>query len=352
MRASSPSRRVRLWPASRGCRALAALRRDPSRCLVVGHDGVAAFQDSQRAELRDLGGELVERGAAARQADCGWPARATGVGRFQAAAVSARRGRMSKRCSRASRARRARSRRVEDGAEALAHAVFLLVDALQAAAHAAVQQAQGARSMPCWRRRRLQHGEAVAHGPARSWRGPRRCGRAARRACGPPVSAAAEGVGARRSATKSAMVTSVSCPTAETTGTEQAAMARATASVVERPQVFQRAAAAAPQSPGPPRRAAEVLDAAAHFLHRAFALHQRGKEADVQAGESGGERIWIISAMTAPRGDVTMPIRRGKRGRGRLRSASKSPSANSFFLSCSKASCSAPRPCGSSISTS
>ena len=43
-------------------------------------------------------------------------------------------------------------------------------------------------------------------------------------------SAAAEGVGARRSATKSAMVTSVSWPTAETTGTGQAAMARATAS--------------------------------------------------------------------------------------------------------------------------
>ena len=43
-------------------------------------------------------------------------------------------------------------------------------------------------------------------------------------------SAAADGVGARRSATKSAMVTSVSCPMAEMTGTEQAAMARATAS--------------------------------------------------------------------------------------------------------------------------
>src|ERR1039458_9841370 len=44
------------------------------------------------------------------------------------------------------------------------------------------------------------------------------------------ISAAAEGVGARRSATKSAMVISVSWPTAEITGTEQAAMARATAS--------------------------------------------------------------------------------------------------------------------------
>ena len=56
----------------------------------------------------------------------------------------------------------------------------------------------------------------------------------------------------------------------------------------------------------------------------------------------------IMSAIAAPRGEVTMPMRRGKRGSGRLRSAANSPSAASFFLSCSKASCSAPRPCGSS----
>ena len=43
-------------------------------------------------------------------------------------------------------------------------------------------------------------------------------------------SAAADGVGARRSATKSAMVKSVSWPTAETTGISEAAMARASVS--------------------------------------------------------------------------------------------------------------------------
>ncbi len=64
------------------------------------------------------------------------------------------------------------------------------------------------------------------------------------------------------------------------------------------------------------------------------------------------ERMWTMSAMAAPRGEVTMPMRRGKRGSGRLRSAANSPSAASFFLSCSKASCSAPTPCGSSTSTS
>ena len=44
------------------------------------------------------------------------------------------------------------------------------------------------------------------------------------------ISAAAEGVGARRSATMSAMLKSTSCPTAATTGSSLAAMARATIS--------------------------------------------------------------------------------------------------------------------------
>ena len=39
-----------------------------------------------------------------------------------------------------------------------------------------------------------------------------------------------------------------------------------------------------------------------------------------------------------------MPMRRGSAGSGRLRAASNSPSAASRFFSCSKASCSAPRP--------
>ena len=58
------------------------------------------------------------------------------------------------------------------------------------------------------------------------------------------ISAAADGVGARRSATKSAIVTSTSWPTAEMTGTGQAAMARASDLLVERPQIFDRSAAA------------------------------------------------------------------------------------------------------------
>ena len=44
-----------------------------------------------------------------------------------------------------------------------------------------------------------------------------------------------------------------------------------------------------------------------------------------------------------------MPILRGSAGSGRLRAGSNSPSACSFFFSCSNASCSAPRPCGSQV---
>ena len=47
---------------------------------------------------------------------------------------------------------------------------------------------------------------------------------------GTTSSAAAEGVGARKSATKSAMVKSISCPTADTTGRVDLEMARATIS--------------------------------------------------------------------------------------------------------------------------
>ncbi len=49
-------------------------------------------------------------------------------------------------------------------------------------------------------------------------------------AVGAAFSAAALGVGSRRSATKSAIVKSISCPTPDITGMEQAAMARATTS--------------------------------------------------------------------------------------------------------------------------
>ena len=51
-----------------------------------------------------------------------------------------------------------------------------------------------------------------------------------------------------------------------------------------------------------------------------------------------------MSRSAAPVGDVTMPMTRGKSGSGRFLPASKSPSASSFLLSCSKASWSAAEP--------
>ena len=58
------------------------------------------------------------------------------------------------------------------------------------------------------------------------------------------ISAAADGVGARRSATKSAMVTSVSWPTAEITGTGDARNRARDDFLVERPEILDRSAAA------------------------------------------------------------------------------------------------------------
>ena len=58
----------------------------------------------------------------------------------------------------------------------------------------------------------------------------------------------------------------------------------------------------------------------------------------------------MMSFSAAPSSDVTTPILRGSAGIGRFRAGSNSPSACSFFFSCSNASCSAPRPCGSRCS--
>ena len=63
-------------------------------------------------------------------------------------------------------------------------------------------------------------------------------------AAGATSSAASLGVSARTSAARSESVTSISWPTAEMTGIREAAIARTTGFLVERPKVFQAAAAA------------------------------------------------------------------------------------------------------------
>ena len=90
------------------------------------------------------------------------------------------------------------------------------------------------------------------------------------------ISAAADGVGARRSATKSAMVTSVSWPTAEITGTGAAGDRPRHDLLVERPQIFDRSAAAADDHDVDARRRGAICRSAARDVERrALALHAR-----------------------------------------------------------------------------
>jgi len=58
----------------------------------------------------------------------------------------------------------------------------------------------------------------------------------------------------------------------------------------------------------------------------------------------------MMSRTAAPLGLVTTPTLRGRKGSGCFRSSSKRPSFRSFSFSCSKASCRAPFPLGSSFS--
>ena len=127
-----------------------------------------------------------------------------------------------------------------------------------------------------------------------SARPPRRCRSAssARRSAstGTASSAAADGVGARRSATKSAMVKSVSWPTAEITGTRQATMARATGSSLK----------AQRSSSEPPPRATMMTSTSGDRgqaaqrrrdrQRRALALHRRGREQDRHRKRAGARR--------------------------------------------------------------
>ena len=162
-------------------------------------------------------------------------------------------------------------------------------------------------------------------------------------------SAAADGVGALRSATKSAIVTSVSCPTAEITGIFDAAIARATASSLN----------AQRSSSEPPPRATTITSRSPRRLSvpSASAISLAAVSPWTRTGHT---RTWRPakrrvttcrkSRTAAPVGEVTSPTRRGSVGSARFLAGSKSPSAARRAFSCSKASWSAPRPFGSSTS--
>ena len=73
---------------------------------------------------------------------------------------------------------------------------------------------------------------------------------------------------------------------------------------VEGPEIFQGAAAAGDNHHVRPLGAAEIFDAAADFFHRALALHQSREEADVQTGEAALQNLdHIRDGGAARRGD-------------------------------------------------
>ena len=195
----------------------------------VPADGVAAAEHrsglrptaappSCRAAPREGGRRAADR---PRQPRLGRPRRVRIAAMRRAGACASRRARRRP-CSRASAAGQGCARRVATSARAGRR-----------------RRARGSRRRRARGKRRFAVGDRVhaqrgavrprAATPRRRVTRVNRC-RDELAACATTSSAAADGVGARRSATKSAIVKSVSWPTAETTGTRTAAMARATAS--------------------------------------------------------------------------------------------------------------------------
>ncbi len=105
------------------------------------------------------------------------------------------------------------------------------------------------------------------------------------------ISAAADGVGARRSATKSAIVTSVSWPTAEIVGTGQPAIARATTSSLK----AQRSSIEPPPRPtmttSTPLHLGDRPEPARDVERRAVALHARRPNHDVRVGVAAAQHL-------------------------------------------------------------
>ena len=167
-------------------------------------------------------------------------------------------------------------------------------------------------------------------------------------------SAAALGVGARKSATKSQIVKSISCPIAETTGTLTSTITRATISSLNSHK----------SSMLPPPRATTIRSTGNQFSlgvassRTATAISAAAPLPCTRTGliricSQGARRrkTFSRSRMAAPLGEVTIPIRRGNLGSARLRAGSKSPSASSLRLSASNFACNNPNPRGCKICT-
>ena len=201
--------------------------------------------------------------------------------------------------------------------------------------------------------RSLRSATSRAAAPAMRWPCSVSCAASSART-GTAISAAAVGVGARRSAAWSISVVSVSWPTAAISGMALAAAARTTISSLKAHRssrlpppraTIRRSGRGTGPSGGralKPRIAAAIWPAACSpWTSTGQSSTWRGKRS---------ARRWRMSRITAPVGEVTTPMTRGSIGSGRLRAASNRPSAASFCLRSSSSLSSAPTPATSSAS--
>ena len=141
---------------------------------------------------------------------------------------------------------------------------------------------------------------------------------------GTTISAAADGVGARTSAAKSASVTSDSCPTPETTGTPWATIARTTASSLNAHRsssdppprariVTSGASSGRPAAIRSSRYRSTLRSAATRLAGRRLALDLRGDEHDAGQRPAPGEDVADVLPDRAGRagddGDRRRPAR-------------------------------------------
>ena len=163
-------------------------------------------------------------------------------------------------------------------------------------------------------------------------------------------SAAAVGVGARRSATKSAIVKSVSWPMPVTTGIGHARIARATLSSLK---AHKSSMLPPPRTSNmtshPPSRPA-ILSAQAIFSDAPSPWTCTGK---TTTSIDGLRRASVVntSRRAAASREVITPIARGKEGRARFVSALNRPSFSSLSRSLRNASNRAPSPARRMVST-
>ncbi len=145
------------------------------------------------------------------------------------------------------------------------------------------------------------------------------------------ISAAALGVGARTSATKSLKVQSISCPTAEMTGICRAGDGPHHDFLVEAPQILETAAAAPHDQHIEPAAPVQQIDGRGDFFGRARPLHPYRRQHHVQIGESAVQYLQDVADGRARRRGHEAHVL-GQQGQGFLALGSKQPFGGKFLL--------------------